>query len=158
MAEKTGEAAENQQEFAIQRLYIKDLSLEAPNTPQQFREEWKPKVDLSLNTNSRVITPDVHEVSIKATVTAKNGDNVAFLVEAEQAGVFTVKNFPEENLKHMLGSYCPNILFPYLREVISDLVIRAGFPQLALAPVNFDALYVQAQKMQKEKQEKEAAE
>ena len=80
MAEKTGEAAENQQEFAIQRLYIKDLSLEAPNTPQQFREEWKPKVDLSLNTNSRVITPDVHEVSIKATVTAKNGDNVAFLV------------------------------------------------------------------------------
>lgn len=139
------------QQFAIQRLYVKDLSVEAPNSPDIFRENWQPKIDLSLNTSSKKVSDGAYEVSLKATVTAKIEEKVAFLVEVEQAGVFTMENFSKEELNQMAGSYCPNLLFPYLREVISDVVVRAGFPQLALAPVNFDALFSQAKKMQDEK-------
>lgn len=146
-------AAGDGQQFAIQRIYIRDLSVETPSSPEIFRENWQqPKIDLSLNTNSKKVIDDVHEVTIKATVTAKLGDKTAYLVEAEQAGVFTIKNFPEETVNQMIGSYCPNILFPYLRETVSDVIVRAGFPQLALSPVNFDAVFAQAQKMQAEQQ------
>lgn len=146
--------ADTQQEFGIQRLYVKDISVESPESPSVFREEWKPEIDMTLNTSTKVVEDDVHEVVLKATVTAKVQEKVAFLIEVQQAGVFTLRHFADEQLHQMLGSYCPNLLFPFLRETVSDLVIRAGFPQLVLAPVNFDALYAQHLQQQKEPAEK----
>lgn len=142
-AEATEQQDAPRQEFTIQRLYVKDVSFEAPNTPLIFNEEWKPQVELDLNSTSKTINEGLFEVVLKITVTTKVNDKVAFLVEALQAGVFTIKNFPNEQMGSMLGSYCPSILFPYIREVISDVVVRGGFPQLLLAPVNFDLLYQQ---------------
>ncbi|HLD84438.1 MAG TPA: protein-export chaperone SecB [Coxiellaceae bacterium] len=136
-----------QPEFAIQRLYVKDLSLETPNTPKIFLETWEPQLHMDLNTDgSLALEESVREVVLTVTVTVKLKDKVAFLVEVKQAGIFSLKGFTDEQLKHMLGSFCPNILYPYAREVVSDCVTRAGFPQLYLAPVNFDALYEQHQK------------
>jgi preprotein translocase subunit SecB len=129
--------------FEIQRIYVKDLSYEAPNTPHTFTEEWKPEVQLNLETKSSRIQDNVHEVILSVTATVTSSKKPAFLVEVHQAGIFMVNGFPSEQLHQMLGSFCPNILFPYAREVISDLVVRGGFPQLILAPVNFDALYQQ---------------
>lgn len=145
MAEK-----KSQPEFAIQRLYIKDVSFEAPSTPDIFKSDWKPEVHVDLNIINNKLEEDAHEVILKIIVTAKLKDKIAFLVEVNQAGIFTVKGFPEEQLKPMLGSFCPNILFPYAREAISSLVAKASFPPLHLAPVNFDALY-QQQMEEKEK-------
>jgi len=139
----------NAPHFEIQRLYLKDLSFESPNTPQTFTEEWKPEVELNLETRSNRIEETSHEVVISITATVKSGSKPAFIVEAHYAGIFQISGLPEEQLRQMLGSFCPNILFPYAREVISDVVTRGGFPQLILAPVNFDALY--AQHMEKEK-------
>jgi preprotein translocase subunit SecB len=129
--------------FEIQRIYVKDLSYEAPNTPHTFTEEWKPEVQLNLETKSSRIQDNVHEVILSVTATVTSSKKPAFIVEVHQAGIFMVNGFPSEQLHQMLGSFCPNILFPYAREVISDLVVRGGFPQLILAPVNFDALYQQ---------------
>lgn len=129
--------------FEIQRIYIKDLSYEAPNTPHTFGEDWKPEVQLNLETKSTRIQDNIHEVVLSVTATVSSNNKSAFLVEVQQAGVFLVSGFPNEQLHQMLGSFCPNILFPYAREVISDVVVRGGFPQLILAPVNFDALYAQ---------------
>ncbi|OAI49483.1 preprotein translocase subunit SecB [Gammaproteobacteria bacterium SCGC AG-212-F23] len=134
---------ETAQQFEIQRIYIKDLSLEAPNTPQTFVEEWKPEVQLNLETKSNKIQENLHEVVLTVTANVNTGKKVAFIIEVQQAGIFHMSGFPNDQLHHMLGSFCPNILFPYVREVISDVVIRAGFPQLILTPVNFDALYTQ---------------
>lgn len=141
----TAQAAPGQPEFIIQRLYVKDLSYEAPNTPEIFRSEWKPEVNLDIQTNSSILEADTHEVILALTVTVKSGDKTAFLVEVKQAGIFTIKGIVDEALKHTLGSYCPNIIFPYAREVVADVVGRGGFPQLNLAPINFDALYAQYQ-------------
>jgi preprotein translocase subunit SecB len=135
--------AKNQPEFAIQRLYAKDLSLEAPNTPLIFKEEWQPELNIDMQTTSTRLEEDIYEVVLAITVTVKSKDKVAFLVEVKEAGIFLLKNFPEDQMGPMLGSVCPTIIFPYAREVISDVVVRAGFPQLCLAPVNFDALYAQ---------------
>lgn len=132
-----------QPQFEIQRIFIKDLSFEAPNTPHTFVEEWKPEVTLNLETKSNRIQENLHEVILSITATVSTGKKTAFLIEVQQAGVFMLNNFPNDQLHHMLGSFCPNILFPYAREVVSDLVVRGGFPQLILAPVNFDALYTQ---------------
>ncbi len=129
--------------FEIQRIYVKDISFEAPNTPQTFVEEWKPEVSLNLETKSNRIQDNAHEVVLSITATVSTGKKTAFLIEVHQAGVFVVSGFPNEQLHQMLGSFCPNILFPYAREVVSDMVVRGGFPQLILAPVNFDALYEQ---------------
>lgn len=136
-------------QFEIQRIFVKDLSFEAPNTPHTFVEEWKPEVSLNLETKSNRIQDNVHEVVLSITATVTTAKKNAFLIEVQQAGVFLINGFPSEQLHQMLGSFCPNILFPYAREVISDLVVRGGFPQLILAPVNFDALY--AQHLEKEK-------
>jgi preprotein translocase subunit SecB len=130
-------------EFSIQRIYIKDLSYEVPNSPEIFKTEWSPKVELNLEITHKKITDDIYEVVLKLTVTTKLQDKAAFLAEIQQAGIFTLKNFSEKHLDAMLGSFCPNILFPYAREVVSDTVSRGGFPPLYLAPVNFDALYEQ---------------
>lgn len=135
-------------QFEIQRIFVKDLSFEAPNTPHTFLEEWKPEVSLNLETKSNRIQDNVHEVILSITATVTTGKKTAFLVEVQQGGVFMITGFPNENLHQMLGSFCPNILFPYAREVVSDVVVRGGFPQLILAPVNFDALYTQHMEQQ----------
>jgi preprotein translocase subunit SecB len=133
----------NAPKFEIQRIFTKDISFEAPNTPHTFVEEWKPEVSLNLETKSNRLQENLHEVILSITATVSTGNKTAFLIEAHQAGVFMIKGFPSDQLHQMLGSFCPNILFPYAREVVSDLVVRGGFPQLILAPVNFDALYTQ---------------
>lgn len=130
-------------QFEIQRIFVKDISFESPNTPHTFVEEWKPEVTLNLETKSNRIQDNMHEVILSITATVNSGKKTAFLIEIEQAGVFMISGFPSEQLHQMLGSFCPNILFPYAREVVSDIVVRGGFPQLILAPVNFDALYAQ---------------
>lgn len=130
-------------QFEIQRIYVKDMSFEAPNTPHTFTEEWKPEVALNLETKSNKISDNIHEVVLSITATVSANKKTAFLIEVHQAGVFMINGFPSDQLHHMLGSFCPNILFPYAREVVSDTVVRGGFPQLILAPVNFDALYTQ---------------
>ena len=135
-----------QPEFAIQRLYVKDLSVEAPNTPQIFLEPWEPQLHMDLGTDASLkLDEGMREVVLTVTVTVKIKEKVAFLVEVKQAGIFSLKGFDDQQMHHMLGSFCPNILYPYAREVVTDAVIRAGFPQLYLAPVNFDALYAQQQ-------------
>lgn len=136
-------------QFEIQRIYVKDLSYEAPNTPHTFVEDWKPEVQLNLETKSNRIQDDTHEVILSVTATVTTSKKSAFIVEVHQAGIFMINGFAADQLHQMLGSFCPNILFPYAREVISDVVMRGGFPQLILAPVNFDMLYTQHLEEQK---------
>lgn len=143
-----GQAGPNpeEQQFAIQRLYIKDLSVECPNSPDVFLEEWEPEMNLDLAVDAKKeLSEGVREVVLTVTVTVKVKTKTAFLVEVKQAGIFTVAGFPKDQLEHLLGSFCPNILYPYAREVVTDAVVKAGFPQLYLAPVNFDALLEQQQ-------------
>lgn len=148
--------ADNQQpQFALQRIYVKDASFEAPNSPQVFTKEWKPEIKLDLNSGARKLDENHYEVSVKVTITATNDGETAFLVELIQAGLFAMVNIPEQQLKPMLGAMCPNILFPYLRESIDSLVVKGGFPALMLAPINFDALF--QQRMQQEAQQAQAA-
>lgn len=133
-----------QSNLAIQKIYTKDVSFETPNTPGIFRhEEWSPAVNLQLASSSNNLDGDAYEVVLSITVTAKLGEDTAYLCEVQQAGVFSIAGFSDQDKHYMLGAYCPNILFPYAREAISDLVTRGGFPQMLLAPVNFDALYSQ---------------
>ncbi|MCK4493155.1 MAG: protein-export chaperone SecB [Methylococcales bacterium] len=138
--ETTADDAKN---FSIQKIYTKDISFETPNSPQIFIDKWEPHVDFNLGTNVNPLEDDLYEVSLSVTVTVKCGDKTAYLVEVSQAGVFTLTGFNDDEMGPMMGSFCPNILFPYAREVISDLVNKGGFPQLLLAPVNFEALYAQ---------------
>jgi preprotein translocase subunit SecB len=132
---------EAQPEFQIQRVYVKDVSFEAPNTPVVFQKEWQPEIKLDMDTQTQVLAQDVYEVSLTLTVTCKLGEETAFLCEVKQAGIFTAANLDAQNLAHCLGAFCPNILFPYARETVASLVSRGSFPQLNLAPVNFDALF-----------------
>ncbi len=134
---------DNNPHFEIQRIFLKDLSFEAPHTPHTFVEDWKPEVQLNLETKSNRIQDNVHEVVLSVTATVNTSKKPAFVIEAHMSGVFLISGLDGEQLRQMLGSFCPNILFPYAREVISDVVVRGGFPQLILAPVNFDALYAQ---------------
>lgn len=138
------EQAPNQQQFAITRIYVKDLSYEAPGAPQSFAAEWKPELNLEMNSQSRLVDQNLWEVVLQLTVTVKNQAQTAFIVEVQQAGLFVVQGIDNEQLRHLLGAFCPNILFPYARETVSDLVTRGSFPQLLLAPVNFDALFLEA--------------
>jgi preprotein translocase subunit SecB len=145
MADNQSEATQqgSQQQFAIQKLYLKDVSFESPSSPAMFTKDWQPEVNLDMNTNTQTLSEGVYNVVLSLTATVKNAEQTAFLVEVQQAGIFTVNGFAENEMGHMLGSFCPNILFPYAREAISDLVTKGGFPPLLLAPVNFDALYAQ---------------
>ncbi len=138
-------APEQQAIFNIEKLYVKDLSLEIPNAPAIFLERENPQVDLQLNTSSAQIEEGVYEVTITVTVTAKIGEQekVMFLVEAKQAGIFQLRNLPAQEMEPVLAVVCPNILYPYLREVVSDVVVRAGFAPVILSPINFDVLYQQ---------------
>jgi preprotein translocase subunit SecB len=142
--------AENDQinperQFAVQRIYTKDLSFESPNAPEIFRGEWQPQNELNLNTKVNRLADQAYEVVLSVTVTAKVGDKTAFIVEVQQAGIFTMAGFSEQELGPMLGAYCPNLLFPYAREAVSELVTKGSFPQLVLQHVSFDALFAQHQ-------------
>ncbi len=148
-----------QGEFSIQKIYLKDLSFENPASPAVFRSEWKPEINLEINNEASRIEGDLFEVILTLTLTAKLEDKTAYLVETKTAGIFGVKGFANEQMGPMLGSFCPNILFPYARETVSDVVTRGGFPQLLLTPVNFDALYAQhMQKAQAEQGTEQGAE
>lgn len=151
-SEKAAKASNEAQgpEFAIQRIYVKDSSFEAPEAPAIFREQWEPKVNIDLQTASTLLEASIFEVVLGVTVTVKIKDKVAFLAEVKQAGIFSIGDFPEEQRKQLLGSFCPNILFPYAREAITAMVTRGGFPQLYLAPINFDAVYQQQAKQAEE--------
>lgn len=132
-------------QFALQRVYVRDLSFEAPKSPEIFRQDWNPGVSLDLNTRHKALDGDFHEVVLSLSVTVKTGEEVAFIAEVQQAGIFLIKGLDEATMGHTLGAFCPNILFPYARETLDSLVIRGTFPALMLAPVNFDALYAQQQ-------------
>lgn len=134
---------QQQPQFGIQRIYTKDVSFESPNTPAIFREEWKPQVKLDLNTKTTQLDENTYEVVLTLTVSAALKEQTAFLCEVQQAGIFAIAGFPDETRDQMLGAYCPNILFPYAREVVDTSVVKGSFPALMLAPVNFDALYLQ---------------
>lgn len=134
----------NTVEFDILKIFSKNISLETPNSPAIFGEEWKPEISVQLaNLANPLNNEGLAEICLRITVTAKIGDKTAFLCEVEQAGVFNVKGFNQDQLGHMQGAFCPNILFPYAREAIDALLVKAGFPPVQLAPVNFDALYAQ---------------
>lgn len=143
---------ENQKNFTIQKLFVKDVSFESPNSPAIFTDQnWQPELNVQLNTEHNDLGNNHHEVVLDITVTAKQGEKTGFLIELKQAGVFSLEGFAAEEMGPMLGSYCPNILFPYAREAISDYIGKGGFPAILLAPVNFDALYAQhVQQQQKQ--------
>jgi preprotein translocase subunit SecB len=145
---------QNAPQFAIQRIYVKDLSFETPNSPAIFTKEWKPEVKLDLDNRSSKIEDGVYEVTLSVTVTATVEGQTAFLCEVQQAGIFVIDNMPEGQLAHTLGAFCPNTLFPYARETVSNLVNRGTFPALNLSPVNFDALFAQYVQQAQAKEQK----
>jgi len=136
--------------FNIEKLYVKDLSVEVPNAPAVFMEREAPQIDVNMSTESRALGNDVYHTSITVTVTAKIADKTMFLVECTQGGIFRIQNVPQDQLPMVLGIGCPNIVFPYLRETVSDVISRAGFPPLLLNPVNFEALFAQQQAQQQQ--------
>lgn len=144
--------AENEQKFEIQKIFLKDTSFESPNSPDIFREKWQPQMDVQLTAQNKKLSDELYEVTLNVTATASQNARTAFLVEVKQSGVFIIKDFPEDQLNHLIGSFCPHNLFPFAREAISDLVTKGGFPPLLLSPVNFDALYQQQLAKLKEQQ------
>ena len=144
MTEKAqAEQQASEAQFMIQRIYVKDLSFETSNTPAVFQQRWEPELALDINTQHTLLEEGIYEVVLSLTATVKNQDATAFLVEVRQAGIFTIQGVAGPQIDHLLGSFCPNILFPYAREAITAEVIRGSFPQLVLAPINFDAIYMQ---------------
>jgi preprotein translocase subunit SecB len=136
--------------FGIEKLYVKDLSVEVPNAPEIFLERDQPQIEIQLNTGGRGVGEGVFEVVLTVTVTAKMGEKTVFLVEVGQAGIFRIQNVPEEQLEPLIAVACPNILFPYAREAVSDAVSRAGFQPIVLQPVNFEGMYMQRLQQQAE--------
>lgn len=139
----------NAPQLGLERIYVKDISLEVPSA-QVFTQEWQPELDINLTTNAQDLDEDHKEIVLTVSVTAKNAGSTAFIAEVQQAGIFLLKNIPEADMPHLLNAYCPNVLFPYAREVISDIVARGSFPQLLLAPVNFDQAFLQSQATQEQ--------
>ena len=129
--------------FNIEKLYVKDLSLEIPHAPQIFLDRNQPEINVQLHNEASNVGENLYQVEVTVTVTAKVGDKTVFLVEVDQAGIFQIANVPAEDMDPILGIACPNILFPYAREAVSDIATRAGFPPVVLAPVNFEAIYQQ---------------
>lgn len=144
--QEAGSEQKNAQQFALQRIYIKDLSFESPQGAKVFTKQWKPQIKVDLNTRSDRVNDENFEVVLTITITAQLEDETAFLVEVQQGGVFFVKGLEGEALRRLLSVVCPTILFPYARETIDSLVTRGSFPALMLQPVNFEALYLQALK------------
>ncbi|PWB54825.1 MAG: protein-export chaperone SecB [Nitrosomonadales bacterium] len=144
------EAQEEQVVFGIEKIYVKDLSLEIPNAPQIFLEQGAPAINVEFHTKAEQLGEGVYEAVLTVTVTSKlaEGDKTLFLVEAAQAGIFRISNVPQEDIEPLLGIACPNILYPYAREAVSDMVTRAGFPPVVLQPMNFEAIYQHQKQMQ----------
>jgi preprotein translocase subunit SecB len=142
--------------FNIEKLYVKDMSLEVPNAPGVFLERENPQIDLQLQSQAAAVEDGVFDVTVTVTVTAKlpAKDKVLFLIEAKQSGIFQIRNLPAEEMETVLAVVCPNILYPYLREVVSDMAVRAGFAPVVLNPINFEAIYLQ-QKQQNQAQASE---
>lgn len=142
MAESnTPASTDNAPVFQIQRLYLKDLSLEQPNSPQVLLEQSQPQVEINLTLGAEGVTDGIYEVAVTATVTTKVGDKTLFLIEAKQAGIFEIRNIPDEQLQAIIGIACPGIIYPYLRAIVSDVCTRAGFPPVILTEVNFQAMF-----------------
>lgn len=150
-----GQQQENKQQFGIRKIYVRDMSFEVPNAPAVFSGEWKPEVKVDLDTRNTLIAENTYETVVRVTVTAKQGDKTAYLCEVEQGGVFVLSGFDEKTLDALLGSYCPAQLFPYAREAVSDMVTKGGFPQMVLAPVNFEALHMQRRRKEQEKEQQQ---
>ena len=139
------EIDQQEAQFVLQRIYVKDMSFESPKAPDAFLQQFKPKINLELNSSHRSMGEDNYEVTLSVTVTATNeSEEVIYLVEVQQSGVFFIKGMEDEAVTQTLGSFCPNVLFPYARETIDTIVTKGSFPALMLAPVNFDAVYAQA--------------
>ena len=153
---QAGEEQAQQPADAIEKIYVKDLTLQIPNAPQVILQRETPEVGIELHNAAAAIGEGVFEAVITVTVTSKIEDKTVFLVEVAQAGIFQIRNVPDEAVEGILGVTCPNILFPYAREAVSDLVTRAGFPPVLLSPINFEALYIQ-QKQQQQAQAGDAA-
>jgi preprotein translocase subunit SecB len=145
MAEAPQAGAPQGPVFSIEKIYVKDLSLECPGSPQSFRTQEAPHIEVGLRTRGEQVDPDVYESVLTVTLTAKAGDKTLFLVEASQAGIFTIRGVPPDQLQPVLAINCPTVLFPYVRETLADAVGRAGFPPVHLAPINFEAIYQQQQ-------------
>ncbi len=149
MAEEDSKLQESTEaQFSIQKVYVKDISFETPNSPEVFKMEWKPVVDMHMTNEATPIGENLFDVVLSITLTVKLEDKTAYLVEINQAGIFLIKNIPDDVVDRMLATVCANILFPFAREAVSDIVTRGGFPQLLLSPVNFDALYAQQQQVE----------
>ena len=145
-------------QFAIQRIYIKDVSFETNNVPEIFTKQWQPEMNLELNSASQALSDEVHEVSLRVTVTVKQQEEVVYICEVTQAGIFSLIGFDDTQIQHCVGAYCPNILFPYAREVVSTLVNKGTFPQLNLEPVNFEALFINYLQQQEQQAQNSATE
>ncbi len=152
------ESSTSKQHFSIQKLYVKDASFESPASPKAFGfKKWDPKIDLNLTNKQQHIDADIYEAVLTITATVTHEETTAFLVEVHQAGLFQINGFDEKQRNYLMGSQCMNILFPYAREVISDMSVRGGFPPLIMSPVNFDALYQQHLQQQQQQQEQPTA-
>lgn len=149
-AEKAAAKQDEQPGFSIEKIYVKDLSLEIPNAPAVFMQRETPEVGIELGNKVIKLEEGIFEVALSITVTSKIEDKTVFLVEVVQAGIFHVRNIPQENLEAIVSVTCPNILFPYARETVSDLITRGGFPPVLLSPINFEALYAQQKQQQAE--------
>lgn len=155
-ANEQEQQSSQQKQFVATYVYTKDVSFETPNSPQIFLEnsgQWNPDIETGLSNRVVKVGEDTHEVTLTITVTAKHGDKTVYLAEVHQAGLFTIKGYSKTELSELLGSYCPNVLFPFAREVIANLVVKGGFRQILLGPVNFEALYHEHLKDMYEKQQ-----
>jgi len=146
-------SAQPEQQFSVEKIYLKDLSLEIPNAPQVFAERDSPRIDISLRNEARPLEAGVFEVVLTSTVTAKVQDRTVFLVEAAQAGIFQLRNVPQAQMEPVLNVLCTNVLFPYLRETISNVVARGGFPPFIMNHVSFEVLYEQRRQQQQQQQQ-----
>lgn len=138
------------QHFEIQKVYLKDVSLETPNSPLIFTEQWQPQTEVRLETGAAPLTEDLFDVVLTLTITTKLGERTAYLAEVQQAGLFTLRGFDESQMGHMLHAFCPNILFPFAREELASLIGKGGFPPVLLNPINFDGMYMQRLQQQAE--------
>ena len=158
MAKKETEKKQDagQPQFSIQRVYLKDLSFETPQGPAAFNKKWQPKVNQDLNTKTSQVEDGIYEVALRVTITMADGEDTIYVVEAEQAGLFNIKGFSEEQLPQILNTTCPGILFPYLRETLDNVVTKGSFPALLPPPINFDALFANAMQQAAEEKKGEA--
>ncbi|HEY4714140.1 MAG TPA: protein-export chaperone SecB [Aquirhabdus sp.] len=136
------EAVEAQAQLALERIYLKDMSFEVPSA-KVFTSEWQPELNINLTSNAEQLDPTHFEVVLSVTLTANNGGSPAYIAEVKQAGIFLIENVPQEQLPQLLGAYCPNILLPFVREALTDVITKGSFPQFLLAPINFDAAFAE---------------